>query len=109
MAGDLAGTGVVVFDISPGVVRTAMTEEPGLAALLADVADEDWTPASRTGEVVAALTSGRFDALSGSFVHAEDDLEDLLVRMARRRARLAPAADDAGRRRRPAVRRLIGD
>jgi NAD(P)-dependent dehydrogenase (short-subunit alcohol dehydrogenase family) len=96
MAGDLAGTGVVVFDVSPGLVRTAMTEEPGLAALLAGVDDQDWTPAERTGEVVAALTGGRFDALSGSFVHAEDDLEDLLVRMTDaqpdwRRLRMTPA------------------
>ena len=99
MAGDLAGTGVVVFDISPGVVRTAMTQEPGLAALLADIPDEDWTPAARTGEVVAALTGGRFDALSGSFVHAEDDLEALLARMSGaepdwRRLRMTPAGAD---------------
>jgi hypothetical protein len=76
-----------------------MTEEPTLAELLADLADQDWTPASRTGEVVVALTSGRFDALSGSFVHAEDDLEDLLSRMATaepdwRRLRMTPAGAD---------------
>jgi NAD(P)-dependent dehydrogenase (short-subunit alcohol dehydrogenase family) len=99
LATDLAGTGVVAFDVSPGLVRTAMTEEPTLAALLADLADQDWTPASRTGEVVVALTSGRFDALSGSFVHAEDDLEDLLSRMATaepdwRRLRMTPAGAD---------------
>lgn len=99
LAGELADTGVVAFDVSPGLVRTAMTEEPGLAALLASVADQDWTPAARTGEVIAALTSGRFDALSGSFVHAEDDLEDLLARMSNaepdwRRLRMTPAGAD---------------
>ena len=99
LAGDVAGTGVVAFDVSPGLVRTAMTEEPALAALLADLADQDWTPAERTGEVVAALTSGRFDVLSGAFVHAEDDLEDLLRRMEHagpdwRRLRMTPAGAD---------------
>jgi NAD(P)-dependent dehydrogenase (short-subunit alcohol dehydrogenase family) len=99
LANELAGTGVVAFDVSPGLVRTAMTEEPHLAAMLADIDDQDWTPAARTGEVLVALTSGRFDGLSGSFVHAEDDLEDLLVRMTDaepdwRRLRMTPAGPD---------------
>jgi NAD(P)-dependent dehydrogenase (short-subunit alcohol dehydrogenase family) len=96
LANELAGSGVVAFDVSPGLVRTAMTEEPHLAAILAEIDDQDWTPASRTGEVLVALTGGRFDALSGCFVHAEDDLEDLLQRMANaepdwRRLRMTPA------------------
>ena len=96
LANELVGTGVVAFDVSPGLVRTAMTQEPHLAAMLADVDEQDWTPAARTGEVLLALTSGRFDGLSGCFVHAEDDLEDLLLRMTDaqpdcRRLRMTPA------------------
>ncbi|BEP14662.1 glucose 1-dehydrogenase [Acidothermaceae bacterium B102] len=96
LANELVGTGVVAFDVSPGLVRTAMTREPHLAAMLADVDEQDWSPAARTGEVLLALTSGRFDGLSGCFVHAEDDLEDLLVRMTDaepdwRRLRMTPA------------------
>jgi 3-oxoacyl-[acyl-carrier protein] reductase len=99
LANELAGSGVVAFDVSPGLVRTAMTEEPQLAAMLADVADQEWTPAARTGEVLVALTSGRFDGLSGCFVHAEDDLEDLLQRMINaepdwRRLRMTPAGPE---------------
>ena len=66
LAKQVAGTGVSVFVISPGLVRTEMTEGqfPG---------DAPWTPPECAPRLVAALASGRFDALSGRYLHAEHD------------------------------------
>ena len=90
-----AERGICVFDVSPGLVRTAMTDNPGFA----HVPDDEWTPISRIGELVAAIATGRLDRLSGRFIHAQDDL-DLLVREADginardgRKLRFTPAYD----------------
>lgn len=93
----LEGSGVAVFDLSPGLVRTEMT-----AAMprLRDVPAEQWTPAERSGEVVVELATGRYDALSGRLLHVVDDLEELLRRAGRglatdaRKLRLRPYHDD---------------
>ena len=77
LAAETAGSGVVVFDLSPGLVRTAMTEGMDLWK---DVPDEDWTPVQATADAVALIASGALDALSGRFLHAEDDLADLAAR-----------------------------
>ena len=80
---ELAGTGVSVFVISPGLVATDMTEFPeeflahypdwrGLAA-------RTGVPAQRAADLVLALASGRYDALSGRFVHVRDDLDQALA------------------------------
>ena len=58
--------GIPVFPISPGLVRTAMTED-------AFPDDAPWTPPEAAPELVLALASGRFDALSGRYIHAEHD------------------------------------
>ena len=73
LAGELAGR-LPVFVISPGLVRTAMTEEtfPN---------DAPWTPPELAPRLVRVLASGRADALSGRYIHAEhDDIEDLIAR-----------------------------
>jgi 3-oxoacyl-[acyl-carrier protein] reductase len=63
-----------VFVISPGLVRTEMTEE-------AFPDDAPWTPPELAPQLVRALASGRADALSGRYIHAEhDDVDDLLAR-----------------------------
>jgi 3-oxoacyl-[acyl-carrier protein] reductase len=58
--------GIPVFPISPGLVRTEMTEN-------AFPDDAPWTPPEAAPELVLALASGRFDALSGRYIHAEHD------------------------------------
>ena len=68
--------GVSVFVISPGLVRTDMTNIPRFA----DVPDDQWTPAEVAGELCVKLASGVADKLSGCFIHALDDLDDLLAR-----------------------------
>jgi NAD(P)-dependent dehydrogenase (short-subunit alcohol dehydrogenase family) len=73
LAAELGGR-VPVFVISPGLVRTAMTED--------DFPDDaPWTPPELAPRLVRALASGRADALSGRYIHAEhDDVDDLVAR-----------------------------
>jgi NAD(P)-dependent dehydrogenase (short-subunit alcohol dehydrogenase family) len=57
---------IPVFVISPGLVRTAMTD-----GHFAD--DAPWTPPECAPELVLALASGDFDALAGRYLHAQHD------------------------------------
>jgi NAD(P)-dependent dehydrogenase (short-subunit alcohol dehydrogenase family) len=64
---------IPVFVISPGLVRTRMTTWAG--------DDAPWTPPILAPQLVRVLASGRADALSGRYIHAEhDDIEDLIAR-----------------------------
>jgi NAD(P)-dependent dehydrogenase (short-subunit alcohol dehydrogenase family) len=83
LAASLEGTGVYAFAISPGYVRTAMTER-----LLEVQAETGWFPhlegrdtldPALAGRLVVALASGKADRLSGRFFHALDDLDELLA------------------------------
>jgi NAD(P)-dependent dehydrogenase (short-subunit alcohol dehydrogenase family) len=71
LADQLAPRGVFVFSISPGLVRTAMTESHWPD-------DAPWTPPECAPALVLALASGEFDALAGRFLHAEHDSPDIL-------------------------------
>jgi 3-oxoacyl-[acyl-carrier protein] reductase len=65
--------GIPVFTISPGLVKTDMTERFG--------DDMPWTPPELAPRLVRVLASGRADELSGRYIHAEhDDIEDLILR-----------------------------
>jgi 3-oxoacyl-[acyl-carrier protein] reductase len=64
---------IPVFVISPGLVQTDMTSS--------FPADAAWTPPELAPRLVRALASGRADALSGRYIHAEhDDVDDLARR-----------------------------
>jgi 3-oxoacyl-[acyl-carrier protein] reductase len=64
---------VPVFVISPGLVKTEMTKSAPDNA--------PWTPPELAPRLVRALASGRADALSGRYIHAEhDDIDDLIRR-----------------------------
>jgi 3-oxoacyl-[acyl-carrier protein] reductase len=66
---------IPVFLISPGLVRTEMTE-----GAFGD--DAPWTPPELAPELVRKLATGRYDALAGRYLHAEhDDVDDLLTRI----------------------------
>jgi NAD(P)-dependent dehydrogenase (short-subunit alcohol dehydrogenase family) len=57
---------IPVFVISPGLVRTAMTD-----GHFSD--DAPWTPPELAPQLVQALATGEFDALAGRYLHAEHD------------------------------------
>jgi len=73
LAGQVAEFGISVFTISPGLVRTQMTEPFG--------DDAPWTPPELAPRLVRVLASGRADRLAGRYIHAEhDDIEALIER-----------------------------
>jgi NAD(P)-dependent dehydrogenase (short-subunit alcohol dehydrogenase family) len=73
LAAALGPLGIRVFLISPGLVRTDMTEPFG--------DDAPWTPPELAPRLIRVLASGRADALAGRYLHAEhDDIEDLILR-----------------------------
>lgn len=70
LAAEVRADGVSVFAISPGMVKTTMTEP-----IFTDLWDDPdvWTPPERTADLVAFLASGALDALSGRYIHAAND------------------------------------
>jgi 3-oxoacyl-[acyl-carrier protein] reductase len=79
---ELAGTGVRAFSVTPGFVWTAMTEALAETAWFSKLADRsDALPPERVAALVARIARGDADPLSGRFLHALDDLDDLLVRL----------------------------
>jgi NAD(P)-dependent dehydrogenase (short-subunit alcohol dehydrogenase family) len=62
---------IPVFPISPGLVRTEMTGDQFSN-------DAPWTPPECAPRLVRALASGRFDRLSGRYLHAEHDPPETL-------------------------------
>jgi NADP-dependent 3-hydroxy acid dehydrogenase YdfG len=102
VAAELDGTGVRCFHISPGMVRTDMTQWPDELVRhrpdLATLPDEAWTPVERVLTLLDRIADGTLDALSGRFLHATDDPERLPAVLERagpraRTLRLAPAED----------------
>jgi len=84
LAASTAERGVAVFAISPGFVRTAMTDhlrqsEEG-RRWLPNVGSGGEVDAAQAGRLVVFLASGAADGLSGRFVHVLDDAEDLARR-----------------------------
>ena len=76
LAAQVAEHGMKVFVISPGLVRTEMTDR------FSD--DAPWTPPELAPKLVLELASGRFDALSGRYLHAEHDpIDELEARIPR--------------------------
>jgi len=63
---------IPIFPISPGLVQTEMTGDQFGA-------DTPWTPPECAPRLVRALASGRFDRLSGRYLHAEHDPPEALV------------------------------
>jgi NAD(P)-dependent dehydrogenase (short-subunit alcohol dehydrogenase family) len=100
---ELDGTGVHCFVVSPGMVRTDMTDwPPDLLRWLphfGELPDSAWTPVDRLLALVDVIAAGGLDDLAGRFVHATDDLDALRAGVASsdaraRTLRMHPAYDD---------------
>jgi 3-oxoacyl-[acyl-carrier protein] reductase len=66
---------IPVFVISPGLVRTAMTE--GHFGN-----DAPWTPPECAPQLVLKLAGGRYDGLAGRYLHAEHtDVDEMVARL----------------------------
>lgn len=76
LAASLEGTGVLAFNIAPGLVRTPMTE--GMPRWEGHTS---WTPPERVVELVAAVAAGRLDAWAGRFLRAGGDEPDVVATM----------------------------
>jgi short-subunit dehydrogenase len=69
LAGPLAGTGVAVLDVLPGLVRTGMTDSMAVWQTRTDVA---WDDAAATVGVVTDVARGRYDERSGDVLDAPE-------------------------------------
>lgn len=67
LVGPLTGTGVVVLDVLPGLVRTELTA--GMP-VWADRDDIEWDDAAATARVVTDVARGRYDDRSGEVLDA---------------------------------------
>jgi 3-oxoacyl-[acyl-carrier protein] reductase len=78
LATALEGTGVTVLEMSPGLVRTDMTE-----TMWGPAGEQPWNDVQRMVDAVLRFAAGDLDALHGRFVHAaRDDLDALVQRAA---------------------------
>jgi NAD(P)-dependent dehydrogenase (short-subunit alcohol dehydrogenase family) len=77
LAAGLEGTGVTVLELSPGLVRTDMTE-----TMWGPPEGQPWNDVGHVVSAVLRFARGELDALHGRFVHASRDDIDALVRAA---------------------------
>lgn len=78
VAGECFSAGVRVFALSPGMVKTDMTEE-----IFTEIWDDEdtWTPVETPVDLIMDLDSGLLDALSGRYFRAAiDDWRSLAAR-----------------------------
>ena len=70
LAAEAGPSGVRVFAISPGRVKTSLWPE----AVTDDLDDRGpWSPPELAAELIACIASGALDARSGRFIHAAQD------------------------------------
>lgn len=67
LVGPLTGTGVIVLDLLPGLVRTQMTE--GMAVWMTS-SDTKWDDVAATAAVATDIARGRYDDRSGEVLEA---------------------------------------
>ena len=63
------------FSIHPGIVKTRLLESYGLT-----IPENLYSPPERAGVLCERLASGVYDALSGTFITVDDDLDEMLTR-----------------------------
>jgi NAD(P)-dependent dehydrogenase (short-subunit alcohol dehydrogenase family) len=84
LAAETRQYGVSIFAITPGTVRTALTERLTNSAAgwkwLPPIPPERWLSPERVSQLVAFLAAGQADRLSGRFIHILDDVAELARR-----------------------------
>jgi NAD(P)-dependent dehydrogenase (short-subunit alcohol dehydrogenase family) len=80
LALSLAGSGVLVFEVNPGLVHTpALDAHP---TVFGHIPEEEFTPVEVPAAVVVRVAAGELDALHGRILDAsEDDLDAMLARV----------------------------
>ncbi len=85
----VAGRGITVFTVSPGLVHTGAVDqmlatEDGRRCFpeLIGMPEERFVPPERAAEMITTIATGVADALTGRFLHVSDDLFSLLSRAA---------------------------
>ena len=91
LGAELDGTGVLVFAITPGFVRTRFVRDAASSAAgkryMPDLADRrDALQPGLAGRLVVQIASGRLDALAGRLLHVLDDPDVLIDQVDRIRA-----------------------
>jgi NAD(P)-dependent dehydrogenase (short-subunit alcohol dehydrogenase family) len=87
LAAETGSDGLGVFAIAPGTVATDLTrslaESEAAARWLPrfrEMREQDWLSPELAARLVVLLASGKADVLSGRFLHALDDVEELIPR-----------------------------
>lgn len=80
----LKGSGVSVFELNPGLVRTALLDTH--PDMFADLPDDAFTPVDKAASAVVRVAAGDLDVLRGRILDADDDFDDLIARAAELRA-----------------------
>jgi NADP-dependent 3-hydroxy acid dehydrogenase YdfG len=79
---ELLGTGALAFAVSPGMVRTQMTNWPEELIShrpdLATLPDEAFLGTSAICDLISEIACGDLDPLAGRFIHVRDDRRQLL-------------------------------
>jgi NAD(P)-dependent dehydrogenase (short-subunit alcohol dehydrogenase family) len=83
LAHELEGSGAHVFCVSPGPVRTAITERLAESAEgrrwlpdFAEIGESEWLSPEECGELVARIATGELDRLSGRYLYVGLDLDE---------------------------------
>ncbi|MDJ0781381.1 MAG: SDR family oxidoreductase [Desulfosarcinaceae bacterium] len=73
---DLEGSGVTVFAVSPGLVKTDLSQK---LPTYDQIPARQWLSAKRVAHLCLSIASGRADALSGRYLHVVDDIDALIA------------------------------
>ena len=76
LAAEVAGQGVQVFCVSPGLVLTDMTRD---LPFIKDIPEEDFYQPEHIAALACELITGKYASLTGHFIHVGDDLSELLA------------------------------
>jgi NAD(P)-dependent dehydrogenase (short-subunit alcohol dehydrogenase family) len=84
LAAETKQHGVSIFAITPGTVRTALTEQLTSSAAgrkwLPPIPTERWLSPEKVAQLVVFLAVGHADRLSGRFIHVLDDVAQMAER-----------------------------